>query len=115
MKPNDKLLLVYSSRNEQREVTVSRVGRKWAYVSERPRYRIALTEYDGYSAGSVYEGDYSVGVIWPSREEYEVYQRVAQRRREFTERIYSGDLPFDLERLNSAWAVLWGEEGEASE
>ena len=94
------------------DVTISRVGRKWAYITERRRYRIALDET---RLLNVYEGDYSVGVLWPSREEYETYQRVARRRQEFTERIRSGDLPFDLERLNAAWAALWGEEVEASE
>lgn len=109
MKVGDKLLLVYfRRRGETLDVTLSKVGRKWAYIDENPRYRIALEGNDDYRPGTVYDGDHAFATIWESREEYEAAQRVRQMRDDFTERVRNGMLPLDADKLRRAWSILWG-------
>ncbi len=107
-KPNvgDVLWLVPTSRHSKsREITVTKVGRKWAYYGEgwqRDRFDISTGCVDG-------GGCSSAGRVYASRDEHE--KRIAageawDRLRRLVDRQWHPPEGVDAERIEQAIALL---------
>ena len=88
-------------RGVSREVTVTKVGRKWASLNDNARVSVATMWIDG--------GEYSSpGRCWPSAEVYENWCKCTDAWTELRRRISWGDPPQDMtvERVREAAAIL---------
>jgi hypothetical protein len=75
MKPGDKLWLV-ARNHRNHEITVAKIGRKWATTDNR-RWRLNMETMQ------VFDGDYRVGMAYPSEQAYRDQEAVRDAWSEF--------------------------------
>ena len=105
MKPGDKLWLVTSYQGD-REITVGKLGRKWAATDNR-RWRLNLDTMQ------VFDGAYHVGMCYPCEAAYREQEALRDAWEEFRAQVrLTVGVPDGMTLKSIAAAMAWLGVGE---
>jgi hypothetical protein len=100
MKPGDQLYFVHNyNSNGNRPLTVSRVGRLWAYFENEPRWKMDLKTWH------VYEAEWVAGHCYESEQAYRDRLLVRHQIARFRRLIDDAELT-DLAAVRKAAEIL---------